>query len=429
MGAAAAKPGDYNEPVLPEGVLEIRISVYKLQITGSSFVDSIVAGASGAYHSGLVVAGKEWAFGGHDMVRESGVYHTQPELNSDYTFYDRIIMGQVEMSAEAAIAKIKSLGTSAKWAGPTYDLIEHNCNHFASDLCWLLLKKRPPDWINGTADIMAIARRRKKAEEDALASALLEYHQQYGLGSEKQVAASQGQVAENNAPPIPGARAFEDTFTKTFEASIKAGDVRKTRLLKECPANVDSEVLKRRVEQEGLDAAAAAGITAGQVSATAGRAASAARATQPEQGLAAWDRCWQAQSGPLVRAWIQAAVTGELQTTDDSKRAEQVQAALAAAAAAAEAAAAEAAQRAEAEAESRRAVDGSAEAAAAEAAQRAEAEAESRRAVAAAKAAAAAGAESQELAPESAESSEATGGVANPESTQLNPVPHFKGPG
>lgn len=37
--------------------------------------------------------------------------------------------------------------------GSLYHLLQTNCNHFCSDLCFALVGKRPPAWINRLADV------------------------------------------------------------------------------------------------------------------------------------------------------------------------------------------------------------------------------------------------------------------------------------
>ena len=48
-------------------------------------------------------------------------------------------------------------------------------NHFASDLSWLLLGKRPPDWVNATADGMARNGSKSDAKQSAQSEALATY--------------------------------------------------------------------------------------------------------------------------------------------------------------------------------------------------------------------------------------------------------------
>ena len=41
-----------------------------------------------------------------------------------------------------------------RYMGSLYHLLQTNCNHFSSDLCYALVGKRPPAWINRLADVM-----------------------------------------------------------------------------------------------------------------------------------------------------------------------------------------------------------------------------------------------------------------------------------
>ncbi|CAE8598460.1 unnamed protein product, partial [Polarella glacialis] len=115
------------------------------------------------------------AYGGHDDEGKSGVYRCEPEMNSDYQFYSRSVLGQLRGTREQLLSRIRDIGSSPKWAGPQYDLIEHNCNHFASDLCWNLLGRRPPTWVNETAESLARSRRRTRVEQEALRLSLASY--------------------------------------------------------------------------------------------------------------------------------------------------------------------------------------------------------------------------------------------------------------
>lgn len=44
-GNSAAIAGEYREPELPPGVQEVRISVYKMKLTGAGFLDKKAASA------------------------------------------------------------------------------------------------------------------------------------------------------------------------------------------------------------------------------------------------------------------------------------------------------------------------------------------------------------------------------------------------
>jgi len=338
MGAEAShRAGDYQDPVLPPGKLEVRISVYKLELTGFGLLDHIGAGLAGAYHTGLVVAGEEWAYGFHDVPGKSGVYCSKPEMNPDYIFYQRVILGQVQSTPAEISQKIRKIAFTDKWAGVAYDLIERNCNHFVSDLCWQLLGKRPPSWINGTAEGIALKRRRMRCQETVLAGALSAYCAEHASPS---APAPPPQNAKRNsgepeAPSPPGAKAFKDAFTSTFEMRWSRGEKAVRTAGEHCPEGEDPQVARRRAEQALLVAAGSAASSAARVVAAAARMAADARRVQPAAGLEAWDAQWVRESSSLLKAWREQACSDTLDADPESaqgvERTAQVCAALAAA--------------------------------------------------------------------------------------------------
>jgi len=320
MGAESSRPGEYEEPSLPEGVFEVRISVYYLDMTGISILNSVGAGITGAYHSGLVINGDEWSYGGHDQPGKSGVYKCDPEVNADYQFNQRIIVGRLQARFQQVQRAIMNTAGSPDWCGPQYDLIEHNCNHFASDLCWNLLRQRPPEWVNSTAESMARRRRRNRVEKEALKLAMASYRSRYAV------------AAASPSADAPGARAFSDTFTNTFEMAyqhyrdeglfgkaLEAAASEKVEYSQEIidfdnlPRDAEDSVAERRHEEkQAFTVVVTAAKTAAHAVASAARQASAARAKQPQEGLQAWDAAWARESAPLLRDWKEAAVFGKL---------------------------------------------------------------------------------------------------------------------
>lgn len=351
MGSDASKAGDYVEPELPDDVFEVRLSIYKLKLTGLGVLDDMGSGMLGTYHSGLVVAGEEWAFGGHEQEGISGVYTTAPEMNSEYSFYQRLIMGKVHMSKSDVHSAILDLASSPQWAGPRYDLTQRNCNHFASDACWLLLNKRPPEWINKTAEGIAQQNRVQYSLARSSAEAL------YGYS----VAVGQGQTLASATEELPGETAFRSTFSATFNMAWERGWDAEKHLIAECPEGVDPEEIKWQVESSVLKFAAEAGEAAAWAVAAGARRARLVRmelVASGRPGVAAWDDAWKNASSPLVTQWREQALNGtlklenvnrrmiadhrETESTDELRRMAQVENALAVAAAAAEKAAAEA---------------------------------------------------------------------------------------
>jgi len=331
MGNQVAQSRDYLEPQLPDGVLEVRVSVYKLNFPGASFL--------GAYHSGLVVAGQEWAYGGHSKEGLSGVYYSPPERDPNHSFYRRIIVGELTATKADVEKSIRTLASSPNWRGTEYQILEHNCNHFTSDLMWLLMKRRPPDWINKTAETMNLQARRTKAEQGALAEAIAAYREEYDLP--EQTASMKGESEEQTPVWL---RAFQLEFAKTFEIAWK--EYYRPPTADHLPANRDPQEAMQLMELGSLSRASLVAASMAFAVATASRMASGARALQPKDGLFVWDTTWQRESATLVKAWRERAVQlGKADRSKDKVRAQQVEEAMARAAEAAQRAADDSAVR------------------------------------------------------------------------------------
>jgi hypothetical protein len=143
MGNADSKQqaGDYVAPTdLPAGTQEVRLTVYKLPFIGSLL---------GGYHSGVVVNGCEWSFGGGDAPG-SGVYECEPEMNDQYTFKQRVVMGTTDRPAGEIDALLAEM--AAQWPQRGYRLLEHNCNHWSTALLMELVGKPTPHFVNKLAE-------------------------------------------------------------------------------------------------------------------------------------------------------------------------------------------------------------------------------------------------------------------------------------
>jgi deubiquitinase DESI2 len=65
-------------------------------------------------------------------------------------FNRQIHIGETHVTQEELDDLIEQMGT--RYQGVRYHLLQTNCNHFSSDLCYALCGKRPPGWINRLAD-------------------------------------------------------------------------------------------------------------------------------------------------------------------------------------------------------------------------------------------------------------------------------------
>lgn len=121
-------------------------SVYDLLPEGR-FADVSWAVGLGIYHSGVVVAGQEWAYGGHGYEGATGVYSTLPRhAPPGARFRESILHGFCYESSD----RINRVIDAAKreFLGSQYDMLSRNCNHFTSYLCQKLVGSPAPSWLN-----------------------------------------------------------------------------------------------------------------------------------------------------------------------------------------------------------------------------------------------------------------------------------------
>ncbi|KAI0404404.1 PPPDE putative peptidase domain-containing protein [Xylaria palmicola] len=130
---------------------EIVINVYDLLPPGRLSSVLWTVGTS-LLHSGVVINGKEYAYGGHDRRGVTGVFWTQPGTEPPGgTFRTEILQG-FTFATEAEINSIIQRA-SAEFDGSAYNILTRNCNHFTSYLCQKLTGRPGPGWLNRAASI------------------------------------------------------------------------------------------------------------------------------------------------------------------------------------------------------------------------------------------------------------------------------------
>ncbi len=103
-------------------------------------------------HSGVVINGREYAYGGHDKRGVTGVYWTKPKTEPPGgTFRCEILHGFTLASQEEIDATLRH--ASDEFLGTSYNLLTRNCNHFTSYLCQKLTGSPSPGWLNRAASI------------------------------------------------------------------------------------------------------------------------------------------------------------------------------------------------------------------------------------------------------------------------------------
>ncbi|CAI8048352.1 Deubiquitinase DESI2 [Geodia barretti] len=109
----------------------------------------------GAYHTGVEVYGREYAYGCHPYSY-SGIYDMEPRQADEITgqqvrFREAILIGHTHFSSEEVKGLVVLLGRD--YNGCDYTILHRNCNHFSSDFCQRLCGATPPRWINRLAQI------------------------------------------------------------------------------------------------------------------------------------------------------------------------------------------------------------------------------------------------------------------------------------
>jgi deubiquitinase DESI2 len=101
----------------------------------------------GIYHSGIEMMGVEYTF-----ASGAGIFHHSPHDVPNATFRERIELGQYDGTSHELNIILDELRLT-KFGPDDYHIIQRNCNHFSNILCYKLLQKRIPGYVNRFADI------------------------------------------------------------------------------------------------------------------------------------------------------------------------------------------------------------------------------------------------------------------------------------
>ncbi|KAL2169918.1 hypothetical protein VTG60DRAFT_5462 [Thermothelomyces hinnuleus] len=130
---------------------EILINIYDLLPPGRISTILWHMGTS-LLHSGVVINGKEYAYGGHDRRGLTGVYWTKPRTcPPGGTFRCEYLHGFTLAPQNEIDAIIRE--ASEEFLGTSYNLLTRNCNHFTSFLCERLTGEPAPRFLNRAASI------------------------------------------------------------------------------------------------------------------------------------------------------------------------------------------------------------------------------------------------------------------------------------
>lgn len=110
----------------------------------------------GVYHTGVVVYGTEYCYGGHPLSY-SGIFAMVPQdtetLGPNYSHRATIEMGYTDFTEADVALILEDMGP--QYRGDQYHLLHRNCNHFSNEFVQVLCGASLPKWINRLASVGA----------------------------------------------------------------------------------------------------------------------------------------------------------------------------------------------------------------------------------------------------------------------------------
>ncbi|TPP64170.1 PPPDE peptidase domain-containing protein 1 [Fasciola gigantica] len=110
----------------------------------------------GVYHTGVVVYGTEYCYGGHPFDY-SGIFAMAPQdsetLGPNYSYKTTINMGWTDFTESDISLILEDMGP--QYRGDQYHLLHRNCNHFSDAFVQILCGTSLPKWINRLATVGA----------------------------------------------------------------------------------------------------------------------------------------------------------------------------------------------------------------------------------------------------------------------------------
>lgn len=121
---------------------EVFLNIYDLTPAN----DFLYNAGLGLHHSGVEIMGTEYSF-----ASGAGIFNAPPKEAPGAIFRESIRMGTFEGGSAEVRTAVSELRDDF---GPdAYNLVLKNCNHFASAICWELLGKAIPGYVNRLADL------------------------------------------------------------------------------------------------------------------------------------------------------------------------------------------------------------------------------------------------------------------------------------
>eukprot|EP00656_Telonema_subtile_P039546 TRINITY_DN44647_c0_g1_i1.p1 TRINITY_DN44647_c0_g1~~TRINITY_DN44647_c0_g1_i1.p1 ORF type:complete len:226 (+),score=19.08 TRINITY_DN44647_c0_g1_i1:95-772(+) len=135
-------------------LVEVRLNVYDVgsghALATANTAMRDLAGIGGVFHAGVEIDGREWAYGAHDIRDRTGVFWCPPRHCGGHLYRETIKLGKVPLARQDIERLLAPLQHA--YDGPSYDLLERNCCHFAFDFAKVLgVQGEFPPWVNQLA--------------------------------------------------------------------------------------------------------------------------------------------------------------------------------------------------------------------------------------------------------------------------------------
>ena len=143
------------------------LAVYDIQVHVYDLVEANVylhALGAGLYHTSVEVHGREWAFGGHALEGQSGIYAVPASSmprepgarvgtqEQQYVYRTSLVAGTTDLTEREVERIIQSMGRDS-YQGTQYHILQRNCNHFSDELVKRLGGIGVPGWTNRLANL------------------------------------------------------------------------------------------------------------------------------------------------------------------------------------------------------------------------------------------------------------------------------------
>lgn len=120
----------------------------------------------GVFHAGVEIYGKEWSYGATLEPSDCGVEWNVPKEHSMHQYYSTVHLGDTSLNPHQVHAILSNL--VEEWPGGEYDLVHHNCCHFADAFSVALGMGNIPRWVNRFARTADRGERLKDKTKDGI---------------------------------------------------------------------------------------------------------------------------------------------------------------------------------------------------------------------------------------------------------------------